>query len=492
MNTVSIHATLAGGDKRGIFERQMSNVSIHATLAGGDYKKKWESQAQPAFLSTPPSRVATGQKDIKFCPSDVSIHATLAGGDSPTSYGGHGRGNVSIHATLAGGDARVRPLPSLPVLFLSTPPSRVATAARWAAQIQDVSFYPRHPRGWRRQLSACQIVDECVSIHATLAGGDRRYQQCKGLNVEFLSTPPSRVATARSRRPPRSSASFYPRHPRGWRHLAPIQQSSKAIVSIHATLAGGDFCFSSAVFSARMFLSTPPSRVATFRTAHSRGCSCYVSIHATLAGGDGPASARHTTTPTQFLSTPPSRVATAWPCAAYVSAISFLSTPPSRVATFSPPRSGAYSHNVSIHATLAGGDKGPGRHTETDRSVSIHATLAGGDTSSAASSWSHSCFIHATLAGGDPMPCALTKNYWCFYPRHPRGWRQELTAKIKAQKGFYPRHPRGWRHQPRLYLPLCLVFLSTPPSRVATTSGLASFSASMFLSTPPSRVATLV
>ena len=59
---------------------------------------------------------------------------------------------------------------------------------------------------------------------------------------------------------------------------------------------------------------------------------------------------------------------------------------------------------------------------------------------------SNSVSIHATLAGGD-------------YSHTPKGF---------TRKCFYPRHPRGWR----LFSPsVCMlpdVFLSTPPSRVAT------------------------
>ena len=78
-------------------------------------------------------------------------------------------------------------------------------------------------------------------------------------------------------------------------------------VSIHATLAGGDLCVQLQVEGDLLFLSTPPSRVAT-------------------------------------LSTSPSS-----------SAGVFLSTPPSRVATCKGLRQQT-PNPVSIHATLAGGD----------------------------------------------------------------------------------------------------------------------------------------
>ena len=128
---------------------------------------------------------------------------------------------VSIHATLAGGDhlelqssAQLEP-------FLSTPPSRVATLT--ASTL-------RSPNN--------------VSIHATLAGGDRKMLKAMGIEE-----------------------GFYPRHPRGWRRSNGSLWALRSIVSIHATLAGGDnFTPIFQEFSA-MFLSTPPSRVATHRVA---------------------------------------------------------------------------------------------------------------------------------------------------------------------------------------------------------------------------------
>ena len=78
------------------------------------------------------------------------------------------------------------------------------------------------------------------------------------------------------------------------------------------------------------FLSTPPSRVATWAQAACGG-NGKVSIHATLAGGD----------PTVYIA-------------------------------------GSGNGKVSIHATLAGGDKNR-LPLCLALPVSIHATLAGGD-----------------------------------------------------------------------------------------------------------------
>ena len=146
---------------------------------------------------------------------------------------------VSIHATLAGGDQKNMGLPIPACMFLSTPPSRVATVMGLEIMTSQSSFYPRHPRGWRPP---------------------------KGYRAErltmFLSTPPSRVATCVKNGRAAEKRSFYPRHPRGWR------RDSEFLKAVDGR-----------------FLSTPPSRVAT-RHASIRTQIRQVSIHATLAGGD--------------------------------------------------------------------------------------------------------------------------------------------------------------------------------------------------------------
>ena len=214
------------------------------------------------FLSTPPSRVATDARLAVGVGGNVSIHATLAGGDSnrhacPPSYHSfyprHPRGwrpspapkqhpgkeflstppsrvatvlvllvqrvlVVSIHATLAGGDDFLDMQRMRAEMFLSTPPSRVATSQFLGGLLANLRFYPRHPRGWRLDSTGnilCGHVD--VSIHATLAGGDRSSLARTATLIPFLSTPPSRVATVLFWYTPLSLGCFYPRHPRGWR-----------------------------------------------------------------------------------------------------------------------------------------------------------------------------------------------------------------------------------------------------------------------------------
>ena len=114
-----------------------------------------------------------GRLAVKRYRLNVSIHATLAGGDFVDDCAGCAL-KVSIHATLAGGDCG--------------PPSFFSGYR---------SFYPRHPRGWRPPAFFCCASIRLVSIHATLAGGDRNAFIAPGQHVVFLSTPPSRVATAK-------------------------------------------------------------------------------------------------------------------------------------------------------------------------------------------------------------------------------------------------------------------------------------------------------
>ena len=171
--------------------------------------------------------------------------------------------SVSIHATLAGGDQLTEGVGRTRGAFLSTPPSRVATEAIRVQVFFQNRFYPRHPRGWR--LQSRSLISFCinVSIHATLAGGDKNLKDKIDFAIVFLSTPPSRMATIPAFKPPSSSSCFYPRHPRGWRPSSTSLLAFRIVVSIHATLAGGDCLAGTNSAVTDQFLSTPPSRVAT-------------------------------------------------------------------------------------------------------------------------------------------------------------------------------------------------------------------------------------
>ena len=244
------------------------SVSIHATLAGGDNLDWLKYEQLNLFLSTPPSRVAT--EIIHSC-------AVAFSGFYPRHPRGwrrkKGHQRDAVHSFY----------PRHPRGWRHIYPCYIT--------MRYDSFYPRHPRGWRRIGIRQAYADGTVSIHATLAGGDylhsawsfgralrfyprhprgwRLLRLAVGVRLcQFLSTPPSRVATKGDFNHDLHSPCFYPRHPRGWRRWVPCRSCRFRTVSIHATLAGGDAFCSTASCTSSQFLSTPPSRVATLVGSH--------------------------------------------------------------------------------------------------------------------------------------------------------------------------------------------------------------------------------
>lgn len=85
----------------------------------------------------------------------------------------------------------------LDMLFLSAPHLAGDDVRQRSEERRRYRFYPRHPRVWRLAADNDKRAPGDVSTHATLAGGDTYiYPQYTTIN-EFLSTPPSRVATAK-------------------------------------------------------------------------------------------------------------------------------------------------------------------------------------------------------------------------------------------------------------------------------------------------------
>ncbi len=169
------------------------------------------------FLSTPSARRATGKALLTRNIAGVSIHALREEGDSPRISS---RGGTS-------------------------------------------SFYPRPPRGGRRQKSASRFRCPPVSIHALREEGDRvmGMSPTRGATflstpsarratislssksrslVGFLSTPSARRATVRCGLLPPGRYGFYPRPPRGGRQVDALCLSCCYVVSIHALREEGD------------------------------------------------------------------------------------------------------------------------------------------------------------------------------------------------------------------------------------------------------------
>ena len=117
---------------------------------------------------------------------------------------------------------------------------RVATPEGSRQDDDQPDFNPRHPCGWRPPLFF-KVISK----------------------VEFQSTPPMRVATGIRPAASYASRNFNPRHPCGWRHYTAVWRSRKDL-----------------------FQSTPPMRVATAGPP-KQAAKAMISIHATHAGGDG-------------------------------------------------------------------------------------------------------------------------------------------------------------------------------------------------------------
>ena len=104
-------------------------------------------------------------------------------------------------------------------------------------------FYPRSPRGERRQPAAAGDLHRVISIHAPREGSDRRSTR-------------KRVKSARN---------FYPRSPRGERRKRYHRRAGGRPISIHAPREGSDAHTSHRPCLPQRFLSTLPARGATYQ-----------------------------------------------------------------------------------------------------------------------------------------------------------------------------------------------------------------------------------
>ena len=265
------------------------------------------SEANRQFQSTPPSRVATNHHQRQNgCPQHFNPH--------------HPRGWRRNSGLIA-----IRR-----VQFQSTPPSRVATIHGNRHPDQNRNFNPHHPRGWRpwelkknidtdpisihTTLAGGDDIEKLIdrlstiSIHTTLAGGDLSQMHLTHKDLEFQSTPPSRVATQDWMGGVLTIQISIHTTLAGGDHTIPYA-GAQIDISIHTTLAGGDLGYMSTLFvlptiSIHTTLAGGDDNLGQF--ARDIG----ISIHTTLAGGDCP--------------------------------------------TFSSP---IVTYIISIHTTLAGGDK---------------------------------------------------------------------------------------------------------------------------------------
>ena len=163
--------------------------------------------------------------------------------------------------------------------------------------------------------------------------------------------------------------------------------AAQAIISIHASLTGGDGIRVFLLPLLSPFQSTPPSREATQQT-RQKGISDRISIHASLTGGDMAAA---------------------------------LDV--------------AHDGDISIHASLTGGDRGAALPEKWELNFNprlphgrrLSRPLQGAGT--------HLISIHASLTGGDTVSAAGLSMLANFNPRLPHGRRHTLfcTSPVSVQ-----------------------------------------------------------
>ena len=164
------------------------------------------------FLSTPSARRATrGSRHVR-CKEQISIHALREEGDA---------------RRLVPSEAKIQ--------FLSTPSARRATKRTVSHWYEHRYFYPRPPRGGRRENDTGPWAQTQISIHALREEGDRQryWLSC------FLRD-------------------FYPRPPRGGRHEQAFGYQEAWAISIHALREEGDSTSISVAFAFLHFYPRPP------------------------------------------------------------------------------------------------------------------------------------------------------------------------------------------------------------------------------------------
>ena len=259
--------------------------------------------------------------------------------------------------------------------FLSTPSARRATRYnRWTKRLHN-HFYPRPPRGGRRDrhskfksitrflstpsarraTSAEAAANRAwqISIHALREEGDNSFQCSQSSRLDFYPRPPrggrpyvAGYVTKKTYdfypRPPRGGrlrhssklqqdkGYFYPRPPRGGRPSLAFSLLCNREISIHALREEGDCPQMPSLCGSAYFYPRPP-RGGRPSLAFSLLCNREISIHALREEGDG-CSIDLGHIVDVFLSTPSARRATISALLIYSSLV-FLSTPSARRAT---------------------------------------------------------------------------------------------------------------------------------------------------------------
>ena len=148
------------------------------------------------FLSTPSARRATRLCGRGRNHGDISIHALREEGDLFYKDGEVSAEWISIHALREEGDVHFCP-ENVFLRFLSTPSARRATATGLPSLLRITDFYPRPPRGGRRQVDG--TTGRLENFYPRPPRGGRLRSLREHLpQRQFLSTPSARRATAKT------------------------------------------------------------------------------------------------------------------------------------------------------------------------------------------------------------------------------------------------------------------------------------------------------
>ena len=261
-------------------------ISIHALREEGDARQGPTAPRKGVFLSTPSARRATNHifffpHSFQFLSTPSARRATKAAVVDIFQH------RISIHALREEGDSVSWTIGRAEVKFLSTPSARRATHDKGLQRRVKEYFYPRPPRGGRRQdifydLQAEPFLSTPSARRATTE------EVRPALFILFLSTPSARRATSDGRHTGSLHSDFYPRPPRGGRPGCAVNKSNQnkflSTPSARRATANPD-----RGASTTSFLSTPSARRATLLLAAILQIFP-ISIHALREEGDPSAS----------------------------------------------------------------------------------------------------------------------------------------------------------------------------------------------------------
>ena len=169
---ISIHALREEGDVQTLPEVPALQISIHALREEGDKPKPQQHVEQIYFYPRPPRGGRRWQHTSADKAFNISIHALREEGDRSAYLAPVGSVPISIHALREEGDRRL--------MALGT---------------SESYFYPRPPRGGRRNTSYQRAMDDIfLSTPSARRATEAEFDKLP-IEVKFLSTPSARRAT---------------------------------------------------------------------------------------------------------------------------------------------------------------------------------------------------------------------------------------------------------------------------------------------------------